>query len=332
MDDSEVVAEPLDLAHDVGREDDGLPAVPAVADEADDRARGHHIEPRRGLVENHDRRIVDERAGDGGLLLHAGGKLVAPPVAKTVHIQAVENVVDALFERGLVEAIQASKVLDKLLGCQARVKCCSCGQEADIRANLFRLLNDVMAADHRSTVGRLQYGREHPERGGLASPVRAKQSVNLSGLAGEADIVHGSDFTALFVLKPFGQSTSFDHWHSPITKSKMQDTERSERTTQETRRILQDRRRARQSLTFVTDGALLGIKSIGSHLKHVVALDADPVKNRTGDGLKLGRALGSGRTGFGASGLGIHGLIVACPKQPSKSPASPCQTGASAYM
>src|SRR5215472_3531133 len=58
MDDSEVVAEPLDLAHDVGREDDGLPAVPAVADEADDRARGHHIEPRRGLVENHDRTSV----------------------------------------------------------------------------------------------------------------------------------------------------------------------------------------------------------------------------------------------------------------------------------
>src|SRR5262249_23080925 len=211
MDDSEVVAEPLDLTHDVGREDDGLPAVPAVADEADDRARGYHIEPGGGHVKNNKGRFVAEGAGDGGFLLQPGGNLVAPPVAKTVHIQAVENVVDALFERGLVEAIQAAKVLDKLLGRQARVKGCSCGQEAGVRANLFRLLNDVMAADHRSTVGRRRYGGEHTEHGGLASPVRAKQSVNLSGLAGEADIVHGSDFTALFVLKPFGQSTNFDH-------------------------------------------------------------------------------------------------------------------------
>lgn len=51
--------------------------------------------------------------------------------------------------------------------------------------------------------------------------------------------------------------------------------------------MLQDGRHARQGLTFVTGGALFGIKSIGGHLKHVVALDADAVKKRTGDGLEL---------------------------------------------
>ena len=54
----------------------------------------------------------------------------------------------------------------------------------------------------------------------------------------------------------------------------MQDTERSECTTQETVGILQ-----RQPLTLVTGGALLGIKSVGSYRKHVVALDADAVEN-----------------------------------------------------
>ena len=41
-------------------------------------------------------------------------------------------------------------------------------------------------------------------------------------------------------------------------------------------------------LALVTGGALFGIKSIGAHLKHVIALNADAMKNRTGDGLQLG--------------------------------------------
>jgi hypothetical protein len=39
---------------------------------------------------------------------------------------------------------------------------------------------------------------------------------------------------------------------------------------------------------FVTDGALLGIKSVGSDAEHVVALDADTVDDGTYDGAGLG--------------------------------------------
>ncbi len=38
----------------------------------------------------------------------------------------------------------------------------------------------------------------------------------------------------------------------------------------------------------MTDGALLGIKSIGRNAEHVVALDADAVDDRTYDGAGLG--------------------------------------------
>jgi len=40
---------------------------------------------------------------------------------------------------------------------------------------------------------------------------------------------------------------------------------------------------------FVTDGALLGIKPIGSHAEHIIALDANTVDDRTDDGAGLGR-------------------------------------------
>jgi len=51
--------------------------------------------------------------------------------------------------------------------------------------------------------------------------------------------------------------------------------------------ILQDGRCSRHSLALVTGGALLGIKPIGGHLKHVVALNADAVKNGAGEGLEF---------------------------------------------
>src|SRR5215472_18305443 len=115
LDDADGIAELFGFAHNMSREDHGLAVVAAFADKSSDGAGGHDIKSERGLIEDHDRGIVDERAGDGGFLLHAGGKLVAAAVAETVHVQAVENVVNALFERGLIEAIQAAEVFDQFL-------------------------------------------------------------------------------------------------------------------------------------------------------------------------------------------------------------------------
>ena len=39
---------------------------------------------------------------------------------------------------------------------------------------------------------------------------------------------------------------------------------------------------------FVTDGALFGIKPIGGHAEHVVALDADPVDDGAYNSTRLG--------------------------------------------
>jgi hypothetical protein len=42
------------------------------------------------------------------------------------------------------------------------------------------------------------------------------------------------------------------------------------------------------SLAFVTDGALLGIKPVGSDAEHIVALDADAMDYGTDDRARLG--------------------------------------------
>ena len=58
-----------------------------------------------------------------------------------------------------------------------------------------------------------------------------------------------------------------------------QSTERSQCTTQPARKCY--------GSAFVTGGALLGIKPVGSHAEHVIALDADAVEDRTNDGAGL---------------------------------------------
>src|SRR5438105_12246386 len=102
LNDANGVAELFDFGHDVRGEDDGFAVVAAFVDEGGDGASGHDIEAVRGLVEDHDRRIVDEGAGDGSFLLHAGGELVAAAITEAVHVETVEDVVDTLFQPGYV--------------------------------------------------------------------------------------------------------------------------------------------------------------------------------------------------------------------------------------
>jgi hypothetical protein len=64
----------------------------------------------------------------------------------------------------------------------------------------------------------------------------------------------------------------------------------------------------------VTDGALLGIKSIGRDAEHIVALDADAVDDRTDDGAGLNwfdQATRRRSDGFLRDALSRHERILA---------------------
>jgi hypothetical protein len=64
MDDADVVAEFLHLAHDVRRIDHGLAAIPTLTHEPYDRPSCHHVQAERWLVEDHHRGIVNQRSRD----------------------------------------------------------------------------------------------------------------------------------------------------------------------------------------------------------------------------------------------------------------------------
>src|SRR5690348_12031168 len=211
LDDADGVAEFLDLGHDMRGENDGLVAFAAFADERSDAAGGHNVEAVGGLVKDHDGRVVDESASDRGLLFLTSGELVAAAVAKVVHVETVEDVVDALFQSGFVEAVEAAKVFDQFLSAEAGIKGGGGGEEADVGANFFGMLDDVVSADDGSAIGRFKDGGEHAKRGGFASAVCAEQPIDFAGLAAKADVIDSANFAALFVLEALGQGTSFDH-------------------------------------------------------------------------------------------------------------------------
>jgi len=64
VDDTDMVTEAFDFAHDVSGKNDGLPAIATVGDETDDSAGSHHVEAGGGFVED---RLTDRlvRFSDG---------------------------------------------------------------------------------------------------------------------------------------------------------------------------------------------------------------------------------------------------------------------------
>ena len=101
-----------------------------------------------------------------------------------------------------------------------------------------------------------------------------------------------------------------------------QPTERSQCTTHvagiellRKGRIENGKRKMPRLLTFVTDGALLGIKPVRSDAEHVIALDADAMDDGTYDGAGLdGFAQATRRRSGGAflgAGLSGHKWILA---------------------
>src|SRR6266487_5699682 len=215
MDDANGVAELFDFAHDVGGEDDGLAVVAAFANESGDGACGHDVEAKSGFIEDHDRRVVNKSACDGGLLLHACGELVAAAVAEAVHVETMENIVDALFEGRFVQAIEAAEVFDQFLSGEAGIEGRGGGEKTDAGTDFFGSLDDIVAADERGAVSGLKDGGEHAEGGGFAGAIGSEEAVNPARLAGETDVIDSADFTALFVPEALGQATSINHQETP---------------------------------------------------------------------------------------------------------------------
>src|SRR5947207_1310499 len=89
-DDAQLLAQLLGLLHDVGREQDGLPATAQVEHRVLQDLGVHRIESRERLVENHEVRLVQHGRDKLHLLLHPFRKLVdaaQPPLGQAESLE-----------------------------------------------------------------------------------------------------------------------------------------------------------------------------------------------------------------------------------------------------
>jgi len=184
--DADAVAQPLGLLHVVRREHDRLPRRPQVRNHVPQAVACLRVEPRRRLVEEHDRRVVHEGESDREPLLLTAGEVLRPLVRL---LPELRNLQEALRRQALL--VHAREDVERLAHRQLFEHRGRLELHADDLPKLRALLPHVETRDpHQALVHAAQPFEDLPRRG-LPRTVRPHEAEYLALLDGEGNVVHG---------------------------------------------------------------------------------------------------------------------------------------------
>ena len=187
VDDRDPVGEPVRLVEVLGRQQDGRPRGDAILDHLPERDPAARVEAGRRLVEEDHRRAGDERPREVEPAPHAAGVGLDEPARGVGEAEALEQLGRPLARLGAGEVVELAEEHEVLLAGEVLVDRRVLPREADLRAQLGRVGDDVEAGDaSRAVVGR-QQRRQDPDRRRLPGPVRAEQPEHGPGLDPEVD-------------------------------------------------------------------------------------------------------------------------------------------------
>jgi hypothetical protein len=176
VDDHDVVADPLDVLEDVRRDDDRDPEHPVDAlDQLEHVVPALRVHAIGRLVEEDQRRVVDQRLGQFDSLLHAGREALDQPVALFAQPNLVEDVGGALASGLGRESAHLAHVGDEIGGGGPGRQAVGFGHVPDPLANLDPIRAGVEAEHRRLARGRVGQAEQRPDERGLAGPVGAEQ-------------------------------------------------------------------------------------------------------------------------------------------------------------
>ena len=148
------------------------------------------IQPGERLIEDQQLRIVDQRAGQRRLLLHAARKTLAALVAMRPQVQPLEQLTRIARRNLRIHAPQAGHELQIFHHRELVVEQRLVRQPGDQLLGHARL-GQRIHAEHLDAAGiRLQQSAHHAQCGGLARAIGTQQSVELTGSYGEIDAIH----------------------------------------------------------------------------------------------------------------------------------------------
>ncbi len=196
----------LSLVHEVGGNEDGHPVAARQLDhQLPEAVASHRVDPRSGLVEDQDFRLVDHRHRQRQTLANAQRQVVGQLVGHLLQVEAPEHFADPCRDaiRRQVEqpGVQHQVLPHAQLGIQGK----GLGHVADPAtgrhvAGVHRLAEQRA----RAFAGRQQAG-EHLHGGGLAAAVGAEEAEDLPTLDTEADVIDRDE-----VAETTGQALGLD--------------------------------------------------------------------------------------------------------------------------
>ena len=108
----DAVAQAIGFIEVVGREDDRPPGAPELFDRLADDERRLRVERGGRFVEEDDRRVVEQRPGDGELLLHALAERAGHVVAPIPQREQAQVALDPLGSRRRIQPVQPAEELE----------------------------------------------------------------------------------------------------------------------------------------------------------------------------------------------------------------------------
>ncbi len=198
MEDQHFLADALDHVEQVRAVDDDLAALSQRVDERAKDQRRADVQPRVRLIEDDDRRVVEQRGGDEHFLPHAFRERGQRRVPVGVEAEQLEVAIRAADQRGARDSAEPADQLEVLRRGEIRIEARLFRHVADQRLVVEQLPSNVDAAPPDDAAGWSSKPDDHADGRGLAGSVASKQADDLSRLRAEAERPHSRKAAVAF--------------------------------------------------------------------------------------------------------------------------------------
>src|SRR5213596_2128072 len=172
----DVVAHLLDLAEEMRAHEDRAALVFQRLDHIADLGHAARIQPGRGLVEDEQVRLVEERLGDRQALLHPFRKLLDPMVRPFCQLDLFEDGFAAIAEILRRHPAEPARVGEGLQGRQVAVELRGLDDRTDSSERTRRFPPDIDTEEGGPTAGRRNQVRHDLDGRRLAGSIRAEEA------------------------------------------------------------------------------------------------------------------------------------------------------------
>src|SRR5262249_21722879 len=145
------------------------------------------------LVEEDDRRLVQDGAAERQTLTPSAGQVAGPGVLAPLESGHLQREAAPRLEPLAGQSLDAGEEADVLIDGEAFVEGETLRHVPDSALHAFRIAAHVDGADERCAARRLEQSAEHPDGGRLARAVRAEKSEDLSLTHIEGQMIDGDE-------------------------------------------------------------------------------------------------------------------------------------------